>query len=53
VLQKGHAFTKSTEIYLHADLTLKEQALTGTAPTAPGRHRYRPTDRLRDFLASL
>jgi site-specific recombinase XerD len=28
----GHASTKSTDIYLHADLTLKEQALARTEP---------------------
>ena len=29
----GHASVKSTDVYLHADLTLKEQALARTAPT--------------------
>lgn len=49
----GHASIKSTEVYLHADLTLKEEALARTAPTPIARHRYRPTDKLLDFLETL
>jgi integrase/recombinase XerD len=49
----GHSSTKATQIYLHADLTLKEQALARTAPTTTARRRYRPPDKLLAFLESL
>lgn len=49
----GHATTKATSIYLHADLALKEQALARTAPPAVGQQRYQPTDTLLTFLESL
>jgi integrase/recombinase XerD len=49
----GHESTRTTQIYLHADLALKERALARTAPpnTTPGR--YRPPDQLLAFLESL
>jgi integrase/recombinase XerD len=50
----GHATTRSTDIYMHADLALKEQALARTSPAAttnPGR--YQPGDSLLTFLESL
>ena len=49
----GHESTQTTQIYLHADLKIKEQALARTAPpnTKPGR--YRPPDRLLAFLEAL
>jgi len=49
----GHESTKTTHVYLHADLALKERALARTAPpnTTPGR--YRPPDQLLAFLESL
>jgi integrase/recombinase XerD len=49
----GHESVQTTQIYLHADLSLKERALARTAPplTKPGR--YRPPDTLLAFLASL
>jgi integrase/recombinase XerD len=49
----GHESTQTTQIYLHADLALKERALARTAPpnTRPGR--YRPPDQLLAFLESL
>lgn len=49
----GHESTRSTGIYLHADLALKEQALARMAPTPIARKRYKPTDRLLDFLEAL
>jgi site-specific recombinase XerD len=49
----GHATSKSTDIYLHADLAMKEQALALTAPTATTAPRYRPSDRLLEFLEAL
>ena len=49
----GHEDIRSTQIYLHADLALKERALARTAPpnTSPGR--YRPPDPLLAFLQGL
>jgi site-specific recombinase XerD len=49
----GHEQADTTQIYLHADLALKEKALARTAPanTKPGR--YQPPDQLLAFLESL
>lgn len=50
----GHASTETTQIYLHADMTLKEKALSRLTPsemTSPGR--YQAPDDLLDFLAKL
>jgi len=49
----GHESVQTTQIYLHADLALKERALARTAPpnTKPGR--YRPPDALLAFLEGL
>jgi integrase/recombinase XerD len=49
----GHEQVDTTQIYLHADLALKEQALGRTTPvhTLPGR--YQPTDTLLTFLGGL
>jgi hypothetical protein len=49
----GHATTRSTDAYLHADLTIKEKALARTAPGTADAHRYQPSDRLLAFLESL
>ncbi len=49
----GHESVEATQIYLHADMAIKEQALTRTTPpnTTPGR--YRPPDTLLTFLEAL
>lgn len=52
-LYLGHANTRATEIYLHADLALKERALARTAPTPVAARRYRPPDTLLAFLEDL
>jgi integrase/recombinase XerD len=52
-LYLGHANTRATEIYLHADLALKERALARTAPTPAAARRYRPPDTLLAFLEAL
>jgi len=52
-LYLGHANTRATEIYLHADLALKERALAKTAPTPTAARRYRPPDTLLAFLEDL
>lgn len=49
----GHETTRTTQIYLHADLALKERALARTAPTAAATRRYRPPDSLIAFLESI
>ncbi len=49
----GHATTKATGVYLHADLTLKQQALARTAPPTIGRRRYKPSDAVLTFLEAL
>jgi site-specific recombinase XerD len=49
----GHADTRSTQPYLHADMTIKERALARTTPANIKPGRYRPTDKLLAFLESL
>jgi site-specific recombinase XerD len=49
----GHEGVETTQIYLDADLAMKERALARTAPTHVGRHRFRPRDSLLAFLESL
>ena len=49
----GHERVDTTQIYVHADMSIKERALARTAPpnTTPGR--YRPVDSLLAFLNGL
>ncbi|MDE1675101.1 tyrosine-type recombinase/integrase [Nocardia gipuzkoensis] len=49
----GHADIRSTGIYLHADMTIKQRALDQTTPTSTPPGIYRPTDSLLAFLESL
>jgi integrase/recombinase XerD len=49
----GHADSRSTSTYLHADLALKEKTLAKVAPTPQAAHRYQPADPLLAFLESL
>jgi site-specific recombinase XerD len=49
----GHESTQTTQIYIHADLALKEKALARTAPPATPPGRYRPPDKLLAFLEAL
>jgi integrase/recombinase XerD len=49
----GHESIETTQMYLDADLALKEKALARTAPLPTNRTRYRPDDRLMAFLKSL
>lgn len=49
----GHETSRTTEIYLHAYLTLKERAIQRTAPPGTAPRRYRPPDRLLAFLEAL
>jgi site-specific recombinase XerD len=52
-LWMGHADTRSTAPYLHADLAIKERALARTTPTTIRPGRYRPSDRILAFLEEL
>jgi integrase/recombinase XerD len=49
----GHEQIETTQIYLHADMTLKEQALSRTTPPNVPRGRYLPPDTLLAFLEAL
>jgi site-specific recombinase XerD len=49
----GHESTQTTQIYLHANMALKEKALARTAPVNTSRRRYRPPDQLLAFLNAL
>jgi site-specific recombinase XerD len=49
----GHESVETTQIYLDADLAMKERALARTAPPRVGRQRFRPKDSLLAFLESL
>lgn len=49
----GHESVETTQIYLHASLEIKEQALEKTAPMNVPPGRYRPDDELLAFLKSL
>ena len=49
----GHESTETTEIYLHADMRLKEQALAHAVPSGIAPARYKPEDKLLAFLESL
>jgi len=39
----GHESVESTQIYIHADIELKEQAMAKTKPVAAPAGRYQPT----------
>ena len=49
----GHESVETTQMYLHADMRLKEKALARTAPLGIQAARYRPDDKLLAFLESL
>jgi integrase/recombinase XerD len=49
----GHESAQTTQIYLHADLALKERALARTVPPDAPAGRYRPPDSLLAFLEAL
>ena len=49
----GHEKVSTTQIYVHADLALKEQALARTTPLNTQAGRYQPPDRLLAFLEAL
>jgi site-specific recombinase XerD len=49
----GHESIETTQIYLHADMRLKEQALARTTPHGIKPGRFRPNDQLLAFLDNL
>jgi integrase/recombinase XerD len=49
----GHEQVDTTQMYLQADLALKEQALARTTPAQIQAGRYRPPDPLLAFLEAL
>jgi integrase/recombinase XerD len=49
----GHESVETTQVYVHADLRLKEKALARMDPTSQKPGRYRPDDKLLAFLEAL
>jgi site-specific recombinase XerD len=49
----GHESIETTQMYLDADLSMKERALARTAPLRAVLGRYRPDDSLLAFLSGL
>ena len=48
-----HESVETTQVYLHADLSLKENAMGRTRPTDVKPGRFKPDDTLMGFLKSL
>jgi len=49
----GHESIRTTDIYQHADLGMKERALARLATNRASSGRYRPPDALLAFLEAL
>lgn len=49
----GHESAETTQIYLHADMTIKQRALARTTPPTTKTGRYQPPDTILAFLDSL
>lgn len=49
----GHESVETTQIYIHADLAMKEVAINRTTPLGEAPGRYRPPDALLAFLEGL
>jgi integrase/recombinase XerD len=52
-LRLGHEDAETTQVYLHADMTIKEQALARVQQPGTSPGRYRPPDSLLAFLDNL
>lgn len=49
----GHETVETTQIYVHADMAIKERALARITPLGAKPGRYRPPDELLAFLEAL
>jgi integrase/recombinase XerD len=49
----GHESSDTTQIYLHADMRLKEKALAHASPSKAVPDRFKPKDSLLAFLEGL
>jgi integrase/recombinase XerD len=49
----GHESVATTQIYIHADMRMKEKALARVAAPATPMNRFRPDDQLLAFLEGL
>jgi len=49
----GHESSETTQIYLHADMGIKEKALAHATEDGSVPGRYRPPDSLLAFLEGL
>jgi site-specific recombinase XerD len=49
----GHESVETTQIYLEANLAMKEEILAKTTPLGGEPGRYRPGDELLTFLQNL
>ena len=49
----GHEHVDTTQIYLHADLELKERAIARISPPTSAPGRYQPSDTILAFLDAL
>jgi integrase/recombinase XerD len=49
----GHESVETTQMYVHADITMKEEAMAKTRPISVPPGRYRPDDQLLAFLEAL
>ena len=49
----GHESVETTEVYIHADIRLKERAMERTKPVTVPSGRFSPDDKLLAFLEAL
>ncbi|WP_085026283.1 site-specific integrase [Ensifer aridi] len=49
----GHESVETTQMYIHADIQLKEKAMAKTKPVTASAGRYHPADELLAFLEAL
>lgn len=49
----GHESVETTQMYIHADMKIKEKAIAKTRPVEAKHGRYRPSDKLLSFLEAL
>ena len=49
----GHESTTTTHMYVEADLAMKERALAAIQPPGIKQTRYKPSDRVMEFLRTL